>query len=311
MCGRYAVNFDHDTYLADVPIGYQISSFNVAPTHSVPIIVERLVTDEQLHDAGLACDAPERPGVRVLTDEAGNRLMREIHSAQWGLIPGWAQDASFASRAFNARSETVMAKPTFRAAALRGHCAIPASGYYEWKTLLSPLGKASKTPYFVHREDGQPLYFAGLYEWWKITADEANKPNSPYTGQAGQWLLTCSILTMASSDELDAAEVSDDQDAGCALVALGDLHDRLPVPLQGKNLARWLRSGRISGSDSELALDGATALASAQAALSEVLADAYAEAASWRMYAVSAAVGSVANNFPELIEPAEDLLTGL
>lgn len=306
MCGRYVVNFDHDIYLAEVPLGEEIRSFNVAPTHTVPIIVDRLMTAELL-----AAVPAQQVGARVLHDGKGNTFLRELHSARWGLLPSWAKDASFSARAFNARSETVMSKPTFRTAALRGHCLIPMSGYYEWKTSRTVAGKISKTPYFIHRENGEPIYCAGLYEWWKISEEEAHKPNSRFAGQAGQWLLSCSILTMASPDELDAAEAGENDVQAHALVDLGNLHDRLPIPVRGETLTTWLRAGKVSGLNGDYALDGETVQASARSALAQVIENAYAEASHWRMYAVTAAVGSVASNSPDLIEPVEDLLTGL
>src|ERR1035437_6460145 len=41
---------------------------------------------------------------------------RTIDLFRWGLIPSWAKDASMGNRLFNARSETVATKPSFRSA---------------------------------------------------------------------------------------------------------------------------------------------------------------------------------------------------
>jgi len=209
------------------------TSYNVAPTTDVPIVLERLI-DGKVH--------------------------RQVHVAKWGLVPVWAKDPSVGVRAFNARSETVAEKPTFRAALKARRCGVPVQGYYEWKK--SPDGK-TKQPYFVHSADGSLITFAGLYEWWKDPAKADGDPD--------QWLLSCSIVTMASPPDGE----------------LATLHDRLPVPLTKEGLAAWL--------DPE-------APAPAQL-LDMVLADAYAVAAHWVLDPVGAAVGNVRNDGPELIAP--------
>lgn len=161
------------------------ASWNVAPTSDVPIVLERLVE---------------------------GRPRRQVHVAKWGLVPRWAKDPSVGVRSFNARSETVLEKPTFRTAVRSRRCGVPVEGYYEWKKL--PDG--TKQPYFVHAPDGSLTTFAGLYEWWKDPAKA--------DGDSGQWLLSCSILTRASPPDGELAA----------------LHDRLPVPLTREGLAEWL-----------------------------------------------------------------------
>lgn len=212
------------------------ASWNVAPTTDVPIVLERIID---------------------------GALYRQIHVAKWGLVPGWAKDPAVGVRAFNARSETVLEKPTFRAAVKARRCGVPVEGYYEWRK--SADGK-TKQPYFVHARDGSLITFAGLYEWWKDPAKE--------DGAADQWLLSCSILTMASPP---AGE-------------LATLHDRLPVPLSHESLAEWLDPADKSP---------ATLLDAA-------LAEAYELANSWQLDAVGSAVGNVRNNGPELIEAIEE-----
>ena len=52
-------------------------------------------------------------------------------------------------------------KPPFRDAWKRRRCIVPATGIYEWK------GADGRQPDFIHRRDGQPFGFAGLWEYWK------------------------------------------------------------------------------------------------------------------------------------------------
>lgn len=303
MCGRYVLEFDHDLYVGGRKVGTDIYNFNVAPTTTVPILIDRINPESIDQESGTIDSGSDTSNIN-----------REIHAARWGLLPSWAKDASFSSRAFNARSETVFEKPTFRNAAVNGHCAIPVTGYYEWKTQETAAGKKQKSPYFIHRNDGKPIYFAGLYEWWKITKAESENPRSPYTGQEGQWLLSCSIITMDSPDEFAIAELSAEGLDDAPAMQLSQLHDRLPVPLhfdgsENDALTQWLRSGRIAG---EMNVPSAGMLTvSARESLHDIMTNAYRQTTQWTMHPVSNAVGNVRNNGPELIEPVEDLLSGM
>ncbi len=57
---------------------------------------------------------------------------REMKFLKWGLVPSWAKDASMGAKLFNARSETVTEKPSFRDAFKRRPCLIPSDGFYEF-----------------------------------------------------------------------------------------------------------------------------------------------------------------------------------
>lgn len=284
MCGRYVLDLEHGAVVGGVELSADIKSYNVAPTHTVPILVDHWVGES------LAEPAYER----------------RLHAARWGLIPTWAQDASFGSRAFNARSETIFQKPTFRTAAISGHCAVPMTGYYEWKTETLASGKLQKTPYFVRSQSGEPLYMAGLYEWWKVSEAEAENPRSAYYRQAGTWVLSCSVVTMSSAEPLDLTKLPAGLDSTAALeVAL--LHDRLPVPLSTGTLSLWLRSGQAAGAPSQ----NRGARQEAEEALDFIRDQAYAQTAGWKMTPAHRDVGRVQCNEPYLLKPEEDLLSGL
>jgi len=235
MCGRYVMARAVGDLVAELEAEADENlelraSWNVAPTSDVPIVLERLV-DGVAH--------------------------RQVHVAKWGLVPRWAKDASVGVRAFNARTETVLEKPTFRTAARSRRCAVPGEGYYEWKKL--PGG--AKQPYFVHNPGGRLISFAGLYEWWK---DPALADGDP-----GQWLLSCTILTMASPPDGE----------------LATLHDRLPVPLGQDTLGEWLDPGNTTP----------------KTVLDAVLAESYSLAAGWVLDPVGPEVGNVRNDSPELM----------
>ncbi|WAP53062.1 SOS response-associated peptidase [Arthrobacter sp. ATA002] len=251
MCGRYVMAKTTADLVAEAEAEADANlelrqSWNVAPTSDVPVVLERFIGGP-----------------------AGNgRPVRQVHVAQWGLVPGWAPDASAGARAFNARSETVLEKPTFREAVRSRRCAVPVQGYYEWK---AGPGK-TKRPFYVHRADGALTFFAGLYEWWR----PARVPGEP-----GSWLLSTSILTTAAPDPADVRAAGEPS----VLAELGELHDRLPVPLTRQGMAAWLDP----------------AAGNPAALVHRVVSEAYTAAAQWTLAEVGPAVGSVRNDGPGLL----------
>jgi putative SOS response-associated peptidase YedK len=67
-------------------------SWNVAPTQDVPIVAERL-------DEGT--------------------IERHLLVSHWGLVPSWAKDIKIRNKLINARSETILEKPSFRKSAVK------------------------------------------------------------------------------------------------------------------------------------------------------------------------------------------------
>jgi putative SOS response-associated peptidase YedK len=134
-----------------------------------------------------------------------NDGQRMLDAFRWGLIPGWAKDASIGNKLINARCETVAEKPSFRSALKRKRCLVLVDGYYEWKQTTKP-----KTPFFFHRKDRKPLALAGLWEEW----------TSPETGEI---VRSCCLITTGPN----------------ALV--GPIHDRMPVILSKEGQEQWLR----------------------------------------------------------------------
>lgn len=87
---------------------------------------------------------------------------RELMVGSFGLIPHWSRDDKIARRTYNARSETVHEKTSFRDAWRLGrHCIIPAEAIYEpdWRS-----GKAKPTR--IVRTDGKPMGIAGIWTGW-------------------------------------------------------------------------------------------------------------------------------------------------
>jgi putative SOS response-associated peptidase YedK len=113
-----------------------------------------------------------------------NFAPREWVPACFGLIPAWAKDAKIARSTYNARTETVGEKPSFRNAWKRGQlCIIPADAIYEpsYET-----GRAVR--WRIERPDGKTMGIAGLWERqlkddglpsWSMTMLTINADNDP------------------------------------------------------------------------------------------------------------------------------------
>ncbi|RTL35945.1 MAG: SOS response-associated peptidase [Rhodocyclaceae bacterium] len=80
--------------------------------------------------------------------------------ACFGLIPTWAKDAKIARSTYNARTETLAEKPSFRHAWTRGQlCIIPAEALYE------PCYETGRSVRWqIRRQDARPMGIAGLWE---------------------------------------------------------------------------------------------------------------------------------------------------
>ncbi|GAA1169258.1 SOS response-associated peptidase [Nesterenkonia xinjiangensis] len=240
-------------------------SWNVAPTSTVPILVER-------YEEG--------------ADEAGTHAgrQREIHPARWGLLPRWAETAAFSSKTFNARSETVVSKPSFRSAVRRRRCVVPVQGYYEWKVSQEPqTGKTVRVPHLVRDRERPLILFAGLYEWWKDPEREAQGRDA--------WVLSTTILTGPSPDvgEDGAGPAHGDRPV---LTELAQLHDRLPLAMSADEAADWIAPGERSREDTE-------------ADVERLRLGAVEVARGWTLHEVDRAVGNVRNDSPELIRPPD------
>lgn len=273
MCGRYVMALRAgdlgDVLDAEVPEPERLRvSYNIAPTSTVPILVERYDED---------------------TAEEHRGLRREVHPARWGLLPHWAKEASFSAKTFNARSETAAEKPSFRAAVRRRRCAVPAQGYYEWRKASDPqTGRPVRRPFYISPADGSLILFAGLYEWWR-------DPRLTAEGDPAPWVLSTTILTGASPDPDDDRDEYSDQDRDGVLGELADLHDRLPLALDAESLGRWIDPEPWSGEHAAAEAAGlrSTGLRCAR---------------EWTLHEVDRAVGDVRHDSPELIAPLPRLL---
>jgi len=110
---------------------------------------------------GYAASFIRRPQEADVGD--GATPQRESLSGVFGLIPHWAKDTKIVRQTYNARSETVAGKPSFRDAWKNAqHCIIPVDAFFEpdWRS-----GKAVATR--ISMADDAPMGIAGLWSAWK------------------------------------------------------------------------------------------------------------------------------------------------
>lgn len=191
MCGRYAIidinkiNDYFDLSLLQLPNNLQ-PRYNAAPGQDLPIIIRK--------------------------------RKNELHFMKWGLIPHWATDPKIGYKMINARSETLLEKPSFKMPLQKQRCLIPASGFYEWQTsrqaTSTSLGASSrqeakeKVPYYIHLKNRPLFSFAGLYDIYK---DKDGKEIKTYT-----------IITTEANK------------------LIANLHPRMPVILEKDLESTWL-----------------------------------------------------------------------
>jgi len=216
MCGRYAATANPDELVVEFEVdddrtGEPARSVlaapqepppgrpdhNMAPTKQAPVVLARPPREDP--------EAPARRQLRLLT---------------WGLVPSWSKDARAGARMINARVESVGDKPAFARALASRRCLVPARGWYEWQaspTALGAKGKPRKQPFFTSRVDGATVALAGLYEFWRDPAADADDPLA--------WLTTFAVITGPAEPGLDR------------------IHDRQPLVLEADEWATWLDPG--------------------------------------------------------------------
>lgn len=102
---------------------------------------------------------------------------------------------------YNARSETMHEKPSFKFSVKSKRCLIPANSYYEWT-----VGEdGGKDPHNIHLPDNEPFYFAGLW---------AHNDHLDLT--------SCTIITSQAAPEIE------------------HIHNRMPIILAKDAWEPWI-----------------------------------------------------------------------
>jgi putative SOS response-associated peptidase YedK len=147
------------------------------------------------------------PSVPVICNNSPD----QINLYTWGLIPFWIKDAETADalrrRTFNAKSETLAEKPSFRSSFKSKRCLVITNGFYEWQT----VGK-EKIPYCMELRNQKAFALAGLYDNW----------TDPATGEI---LNTFTVITTRANPRMEE---------------IHNLKKRMPVILSPEDEGKWL-----------------------------------------------------------------------
>jgi putative SOS response-associated peptidase YedK len=152
-----------------------------------------------------------------------DRQVRACVAGTFGLLPGWAKERGFARHTYNARSETVAEKASFRNAWRRGQlCIVPALAIYE------PSYESGKALWWrIARADGQPMALAGLWErkhWgddapsWSFTMLTVNADNHPLMRRFHRPTDEKRTVVILEENQIDAWLMARDEDTRRALL---------------------------------------------------------------------------------------------
>lgn len=162
-------------------------------------VSEFFATLEEMADLPRRTIRPTNASPFVRIEGDGKRHLRMLH---WGLIPRWAKDRKIAYQTFNARSETITEKPSFREAFRLRRGILAWSSYVEWRE-----EEGKNIPYEFAMANGEPLGIAGLWETWGAGADRIE---------------SCTMVTTTPNS-----------------LAV-DYQDRMPVILDPRDFEAWM-----------------------------------------------------------------------
>jgi putative SOS response-associated peptidase YedK len=179
MCGRFTLTATVDQLIDRFDIEYFLEQEDFQPSYNI---------------------APSQSVLAVINNGRHNKM----GFLRWGLIPSFAKDMSIGYKMINARSETLLEKPSFRTAYKKKRCLIIADSFYEWKR----LDDKKKIPMRIKLKSEELFAMAGLWENWK----------SP----EGKSIFSCTVITTSPNN------------------LVGDIHDRMPVILRPEDEKIWL-----------------------------------------------------------------------
>ncbi|GIT74477.1 MAG: hypothetical protein Ct9H300mP29_4710 [Candidatus Neomarinimicrobiota bacterium] len=119
---------------------------------------------------------------------------------------------SIGSKLINARSDTLLQKPSFQNLVPQKRCVIITDGYYEWKKV-----SRKSIPYYIHHPSNKLLPMAGLWDMWE---DSLGKKIFSYT-----------VITTTPTP------------------IIKDIHHRMPVILKSEDINPWIQVHHTSISD--------------------------------------------------------------
>ena len=183
MCGRNTLTENTKSIIKDFSIDSWdskqiIPHYNIYPSSYTPVLISKNKT-------------------------------RVVKDMKWGLIPSWASNSSIGNQMINARSESILEKPSFQNLVNKNRCIIFSSGYFEWKIL-----NKKKQPFYITKSTNKILPLAGLWTTWESKKSEITHSYAIITGKAQS--------------------------------NLEHIHHRMPIILRRNNIEKWINSDKYS-----------------------------------------------------------------
>jgi putative SOS response-associated peptidase YedK len=118
-------------------------------------LIKQFLIDDYIDDVTPRYNIAPSQKVLSLISHKGSRKAGETF---WGLVPGWA-DKSRWKPLINARSETLLEKPSFRSLVHKKRMVIFTDGFFEWRQ-----EDEGKVPVRFQMRNEKPFVFAGLWD---------------------------------------------------------------------------------------------------------------------------------------------------
>ena len=178
MCGRKTLTRDLQSIIEELAIDEYLDdgfepSYNIAPTQFSPVLI-------------------------------GKDDSRVLKKMKWGLIPNWSKDEAIGSKMINARSESLLEKPSFQNLVHQNRCVVITDGYFEWKK-----GNEGSQPFYISHPKKKLLPMAGLWTTWESSS---SRMISSYT-----------VITTIPQK------------------AIAHIHNRMPVILNPTAIDEWIK----------------------------------------------------------------------
>ena len=133
-------------------------------------------------------------------------IQNRVKFKNYRLVPHWARDEKRFSKCYNARSETLLSKPTWKESAHKRRCVVPLSSFHE------PVRSGPFAHHWISFGSTEPIFAAGVYDTWI----------NPDTGEVREGF---AIVTKEPSAQVEHYG-----------------HDRMPVLLGTAELQEWCES---------------------------------------------------------------------
>ncbi|MBW2318092.1 MAG: SOS response-associated peptidase [Deltaproteobacteria bacterium] len=197
MCGHFSIDY--------LKIAQLIERFSLSQVHGASPPVDLKTTNDYYPSHGKT-----HAYVPTILNENGIRTLQLL---RWDLIPGWWNKSLIEKNyvSFNARSDSIKKKATFKKAWLEGRrCIFPATSFYEWPAKKLIKSGTKRMEHKISLQKTLVFSMAGI--WDSCVLPDSNVP-----------FRSCAIITTEANKAI--AQIP---------------HTRMPVILTQEEEDKWL-----------------------------------------------------------------------